>query len=60
MQIPNQNIVLAFVALGLFALFAPQQYIDMIPVKIDTQMKQILGAVALLAAYYYYNGEKLM
>jgi hypothetical protein len=60
MQIPNQNFVIAFVALGAFALFAPQQYIDMIPVKLDTQMRQIIGALALVAAYYYYNGEKLM
>jgi hypothetical protein len=56
----NQNMVILFASIGLFFLFAPDQYVAYLPVTLSTQHKQIIACVALLAAYYYYNGEKLM
>jgi hypothetical protein len=58
---PSQTQMLMYVllAVGLFLLFAPQEYQVYVPLKLDASTRQIIGAVALLAAYYYYNGEKL-
>ena len=56
----NQNMVILFASIGLFFLFAPAQYQAYIPVQLNTQTKQIVACVALLLAYYYYNGERLM
>lgn len=58
---PSQVQILIYVLLaaGLFLLFAPAQYQAYLPVTLETSTRQIIGCVALLAAYYYYNGEKL-
>jgi hypothetical protein len=55
----TQMLMYALLAVGLFLLFAPQEYQAYVPVKLDTSTRQIIGCVALLGAYYYYNGEKL-
>lgn len=49
----------ALLAVGVFLLAAPAQYQAMVPVQMESSTKQIVAIVALLAAYYYYNGEKL-
>jgi hypothetical protein len=54
-----QIIIYILVASGLFLLFAPAKYQTYLPVTLDTSTRQIVGCVALLAAYYYYNNEKL-
>jgi hypothetical protein len=57
---PSQTQMLMYVllAVGIFLLIAPQQYQAYVPLKFDTSTRQIIGCVALLGAYYYYNGEK--
>lgn len=57
----NQVKILIYIllALGLFLLFAPIQYQKYLPFKLTTSSRQIIGCVAILTAYYYYNGEKL-
>lgn len=55
----TQILIYILVAAGLFLLFAPPQYQARLPVTLDTSTRQIIGCVALLSAYYYYNGEKL-
>jgi hypothetical protein len=55
----TQIAMYALLAVGLFLLFAPAQYQSYLPVTLDTSTRQIIGCVAILAAYYYYNGEKL-
>ena len=55
----TQMLMYLLLALGLFLLLAPAQYLAYIPVKMDEQTRQIVGAVALVGAYYYYNHEKL-
>jgi hypothetical protein len=54
-----QIIVYTFFISGLFLLFASEQYQSYLPVTFNTSTRQIVGCVALLIAYYYYNGEKL-
>lgn len=55
----KQMIMYAFLAIGVFLLAAPTQYQAMVPLPIqDSSTRQILAAIAILAAYYYYNGEK--
>ena len=54
-----QIIIYALIFAGLFLYFAPPKYQAYIPIKLETSTRQILGAVAFLTAYYYYNGEKL-
>lgn len=56
---PIQIIIYILLAAGLFLLFAPTEYQTYLPVTLDTSTRQIVGCVALLTAYYYYNGEKL-
>jgi hypothetical protein len=57
----NQNQIIIYIlsAAGLFLLFAPQKYLEFLPVTLDTSTRQIVGCVFILIAYYYYNGEKL-
>ena len=55
----SDMVVYSLVAVGLFLLFAPDQYKTFIPSTVTSQQQQIVAVVALLAAYYYYNGEKL-
>ena len=54
-----QIIIYILLAAGLFLLFAPAQYQTYLPVTLETSTRQIVGCVALLTAYYYYNNEKL-
>lgn len=54
-----QILIYILVAAGLFLLFAPVQYLKNLPVNFTTSTRQITGCIALLIAYYYYNGEKL-
>jgi hypothetical protein len=55
----NQLVIYIFLAAGLFLLFAPVKYQTYLSVTLDTSTRQMVGCVALLAAYYYYNNEKL-
>lgn len=55
----TQILMYALLVVGIFLLFAPPEYQSYIPFKTDNSTRQIIGCVALLVAYYYYNGEKL-
>lgn len=55
----TQVVIYVLLAAGLFLLFAPAQYQASLPVTLDSSTRQIIGCVALLGAYYYYNGERL-
>lgn len=55
----NKMMMYVLFALGAFLLVAPPQYQSMIPIEMTTSTRQVVACVALLAAYYYYNGEKL-
>jgi hypothetical protein len=54
-----QILIYILLAAGLFLLFAPAQYQAYLPVTMSNSTRQIVGCVCILAAYYYYNGEKL-
>jgi len=54
----SQYLAYALVAVAAFLMFAPPQYQMYVPVQMDMQTKQIVGIVALVAAYYFYNGQK--
>lgn len=54
----SQYLAYALVAVAAFLMFAPPQYQMYVPVQMDMQTKQIAGIVALVAAYYFYNGQK--
>lgn len=49
----------ALLAIGVFLLAAPPSYQMAIPVRMDSSTRQMVACAALLAAYYFYNGEKL-
>lgn len=57
----SQNQIIIYTSLigGLFLLFAPEEYRSYLPVTLDTSTRQIVGSIAILIAYYYYNNEKL-
>jgi hypothetical protein len=55
----NQIIIYILLISGLFLLFAPAKYQTYLPVTLETSTSQIIGVIALLTAYYYYNNEKL-
>lgn len=54
----SQYIAYALLAVAVFLMFAPPQYQMYIPVQMDTQTKQIVAVVAVVFAYYFYNGQK--
>jgi uncharacterized membrane protein len=56
----NKKIIMyVLLAIGIFLLVAPSQYQALVPIPTGGYTKQIIAIVALVAAYYYYNGEKL-
>lgn len=58
-QTQVQIIIYILLAAGLFLLLAPAKYQTYLPVTMTTSTRQIVGCVAILTAYYYYNGERL-
>jgi len=57
-QQQSQYIAYALLAVTVFLLLAPPQYQSYVPVQLDMQTKQIVAVLALVAAYYFYNGQK--
>lgn len=55
----NQIIILFLLFIGFYLILAPHQFNQYLPVTLDISTRQILGSIALLTAYYYYNNEKL-
>jgi hypothetical protein len=55
----TQIVIYVLLTAGLFLLFAPEKYQASLPVTLDSSTRQIVGCIAILVAYYYYNGEKL-
>ena len=53
----SQYVAYGLVAAAALIMFSPPEYQMYIPVQ-DMQTKQIIAVVAILAAYYFYNGQK--
>lgn len=54
----SQYLAYGLVAIAVFLMFAPPQYQMYLPVQTDMQTKQIIAVLAILGAYYFYNGQK--
>lgn len=56
----KQILIYVLFTLGVFLLLVPEQYkmFSYLPIKMETSTIQIIALISLLAAYYYYNGEK--
>lgn len=53
----SQYVAYALIVAALCLMFAPPQYQMYLP-QMDMQTKQIVSVVAVVLAYYFYNGQK--
>lgn len=52
-------IMFTLLAVGVVLLLTPEEYQQYMPVKLTLSIRQIIGSISLLGAYYYFNNERL-
>jgi len=52
-------IIITLLTAGLVLLLTPEEYQQYMPIKLSLSIRQIIGSISLLGAYYYFNNERL-
>jgi hypothetical protein len=57
----NEKHIIIFTLLttGIVLLLTPEEYQQYMPIKLTLSVRQIIGSISLLGAYYYFNNERL-
>ena len=55
----KQIIMFTLLAVGIVLLLTPEEYQQYMPIKLTLSIRQIIGSISLLGAYYYFNNERL-
>jgi hypothetical protein len=56
----NKHIIMfTLLSAGIVLLLTPEEYQQYMPIKLTLSIRQIIGSISLLGAYYYFNNERL-